>query len=52
MLSPGNENAPSAFVTADCWKPVEAILTVTSAPGRTAPLASTAMPDSVEVVPP
>ncbi len=52
MLSPGNENAPSALVTADCWKPVDVILTVTSAPGSTAPLVSTAMPDNVEVVPP
>ena len=52
MLSPGNENAPSALVTADCVKPVEGIVTVTSAPGSTAPLESTAMPESVEVVPP
>ena len=52
MFKPGNENAPSALVTADCVKPVDDMVTVTSAPGSTAPLVSTAMPDSVDVVPP
>ena len=39
-------------VVAFCVRPVPACLIVTSAPGRIAPLESTATPDNVDVVPP
>jgi hypothetical protein len=52
MLRAGNEKAPSEFVTAETVVPVALCLAVTSAPGMTAPLPSTTIPASVDVVPP
>ena len=52
VFSAGNENTPSVLLTASLLIPVALCLAVTFAPGMTAPLLSTTIPLSVDVVPP